>query len=145
MDQKILYNCGDNSFSFAINGYFNGPNYELNPDHEMSEEDQFFNFTSKDMSETFWAPFNFSECQDSYSLPAVEDAPWHSHGDLVLICVNRVTRSVSTYSFDSSSQNLTLTNLIAMPMTSFLGAAIDMQLRRLLLFTNSTPVLEGSQ
>ena len=31
IDQKILYNCGDNEFSFAINGYFNGPNYELSP------------------------------------------------------------------------------------------------------------------
>jgi len=31
VDQKILYNCGFKGFSFAINGYFNGPNYELSP------------------------------------------------------------------------------------------------------------------
>jgi hypothetical protein len=31
LDQKILYNCGDKDFEFAINGYFNGPNYELSP------------------------------------------------------------------------------------------------------------------
>lgn len=31
VDQKIFYNCGDRNFSFAINGYFNGPNYELKP------------------------------------------------------------------------------------------------------------------
>lgn len=29
IDQRILYNCGDNDFSFAVSGYFNGPNYEL--------------------------------------------------------------------------------------------------------------------
>lgn len=36
-DQKVLYNCGDNRFSFAINGYFNGPNYELSPVDEVVE------------------------------------------------------------------------------------------------------------
>jgi hypothetical protein len=31
IDQKIFYNCGDKAFSFAVGGYFNGPNYELSP------------------------------------------------------------------------------------------------------------------
>lgn len=31
VDQKIFYNCGDQNFSFTIDGYFNGPNYELEP------------------------------------------------------------------------------------------------------------------
>lgn len=31
IDQRILYNCGNDDFSFAIGGYFNGPNYELQP------------------------------------------------------------------------------------------------------------------
>ena len=39
IDQKILYNCGDNRFTFAINGYFNGPNYELKPVN-MEKEDE---------------------------------------------------------------------------------------------------------
>jgi hypothetical protein len=26
---KVLYNCGDGGFSFAFDGFFNGPNYEL--------------------------------------------------------------------------------------------------------------------
>lgn len=56
VEQRVLYNCGDNRFSFAINGYFNGPNYELSP----GEASSYFNFTRKDMVETFSAPFNFS-------------------------------------------------------------------------------------
>lgn len=75
----------------------------------------------------------------------MEDDRWHTHGDLVLICINRVTSELSTYSYDALATNLTLTNIIPMPMTRFLGAVIDMDLRRLILFTNSTPILDGDQ
>ena len=98
----------------------------------------FFNFTKKDMNETFIAPFNFSQCQESYSLPAVEDDKWHLHGDLILICINRVKYEISTFSFDAVNAKLTQTNVITMPMTEFLGAAIDMEMRMLILFTYSS-------
>jgi len=57
LNQKILYNCGDKDFEFAINGYFNGPNYELNPiespQDACSDGSCFFTFSRKNMTETF--------------------------------------------------------------------------------------------
>ncbi len=53
VDQKVFYNCGDNRFSFAINGYFNGPNYELSPVEDPilpQQGSEYFNFTRKDMN-----------------------------------------------------------------------------------------------
>ena len=49
----------------------------------------YFNFTSKDMTETFVASFNFSQCQDYYSLPSIEDNSNYASGDLLLICINK--------------------------------------------------------
>ena len=61
VDQKIFYNCGDRNFSFAINGYFNGPNYELKPMlKEMMPDDYYFQLAGQTMNEAFTAAFNFS-------------------------------------------------------------------------------------
>jgi hypothetical protein len=65
LNQKILYNCGDNGFEFAINGYFNGPNYELNPEGKVKDEpcyggECFFSFSVKNMTETYKTEFDFA-------------------------------------------------------------------------------------
>jgi hypothetical protein len=64
LNQRILYNCGDKDFEFAINGYFNGPNYELNPIETQkdtcSDGSCFFTFSRKNMTETFHSKFDFA-------------------------------------------------------------------------------------
>jgi hypothetical protein len=64
LNQKILYNCGDNAFEFDFDGYFNGPNYELNPvlmTTDLCENGAcYFNFTKKNMTESFTSLFDFA-------------------------------------------------------------------------------------
>ena len=126
IDQRILYNCGDNDFSFAVSGYFNGPNYEL----QQGEGSKFFNFTRKEMHETFSTEFDFSQCKSSFAIPA-------SDGNLVLICINNQTQEIWSYSYDRDTSKITQTNVIKMPFTEFLGSAVDMNARRLILFTKT--------
>jgi hypothetical protein len=82
------------------------------------------------MSETFTAEFDFSQCKSSFAIPA-------SDGNLVLICINNQTQEIWSYSYNRNTSDISQTNVIQMPFTEFLGSAVDMNERRLILFTKT--------
>jgi hypothetical protein len=82
------------------------------------------------MNETFRAGFNFSQCQQSYSLPSTDT-------NLVLICISNYTSEISSFSYDKKTRKVTRTNVIELPLTHFLGSVMDIEERQLILFTKS--------
>jgi hypothetical protein len=71
------------------------------------------------MNNIFNAKFDFAECQETFSLPGIDDY------NIVLICVNRKTSGVSSYIYDTHQHYLFQTNNITIPISQFLGAALD--------------------
>ena len=95
--KKVLYNCGDGDFSFAINGFFNGPNYELmpkdaGPSADCSDGGCYFNVTRKDMTLAFNTSFDFAQCGQIFSLPAIEDDLNIMQDDIILICIDNINQ-----------------------------------------------------
>ena len=118
--KKVLYNCGDGGFSFAINGFFNGPNYELmpvdeKPDPGCNDGECYFNVTRKGMAEVFKTDFNFAKCEQIFSLPAIEDDLNIMQDDIILICIDNSNQVISTYSYNQQSKQLVPTNNITIP------------------------------
>lgn len=82
------------------------------------------------MQETYTADFDFSQCKNSFAIPARD-------GNLALICISNNTQEIWSYSYNRDTKSVSQTNVIYIPFTEFLGAAVDMNERRLILFTKT--------